>query len=252
MNKILRLVLISVGIFLAAFAVFILILYLLYPPEVGLFFSALFSLFNSPSQSKAFSSPGVNFNYPANWVTVNISIFSSAISNQSNTSVSRFGNKSQIVVIVPAAEIISFAADGPSLLSQYLAHPSNFTPPSGLSFVVSGAINVLKRSFYPRVSILEAVPGANITNITIGGYNGVHVAFLNQTILKVKEYFSELSVAETNGSVCFVFGFASQPGEVGDLNQSFNRVAQSLSCDFSQIGISVPSSILDKFLAILG
>ncbi len=247
-------ILIGIGIAFAALGIVVLALYLLYPGEVSLFFSALSSVAKSPAQSSTFSSQGVSLQYPANWVTVNTSLFSSVAllqSNSSNSSTSRFGNKSQIVVTVPSAEVLSFAASGPKLLSKYLSDPENFTPPAGLGFVISGAVNVLKRSFSPAHPISEAVSGANLTNITISGYPGVHVAFFNQTILSVKELFSELSVAEYNGSICFVFGFTDEQNQISEINQSFYRQAQSIQCDFSKIGVSVPSDLLDKFLSIL-
>lgn len=235
-------------IIIAGIAVFI--LYLLYPGWVGLFFSAVGAVANSPSQNSTFSAAGVNFNYPANWISVNTSLFASALSNQSNTSSSKFGNKSQVAVIIPASEALK-----PSFLSQllmeYLSNPTSFLPPSDLAFVTAGAASVFNKTFPLGNAILEVDPNASLINTSIGGYSGVHATFFNQTILSVTEYFAELSAAEVNGSLCFVFGYAGQKNDVATVNQSFNRVAQSLKCDFSKVGTSLPPSLLDKFWSIL-
>ncbi|MCL4400785.1 hypothetical protein M1316_02320 [Candidatus Parvarchaeota archaeon] len=242
----------ALGITAIAAAVLVAVLYLLYPAELGLFFNALGSTFNSPSQSKTFSAPGVTFAYPANWVSVNTSQFANLISPQNTTQPSKFGNKSQVAIIVPASEVLSFAASAPSLLSEYLTSPENFIVPSNLSFVAAGAITILDRNFSTSNSILAAIPNANITATSVGGYSGIYVKFSNQKILNVSVTYAELSIAEVNGSVCFVLGISESKNQIGTVDQAFNRAAQSLQCTFNEIGTSVPASILDKFLSLLG
>lgn len=252
-KRIFRNALIGTGIAGIVVSVLILVLFLLYPAETNLFFNALGSVFNSPSQSKTFLAPGVTFAYPANWVSINTTQFASVIASKRNSSSSNgFGNKSQIAIVVPASEVLSLVDTGPTLLSEYLASPRNFTLPNNISFIAAGAITVLNREFSPSNSILKAVPNAYLRNITLGGYNGVNVQFYNTKVLNVSLVFAELSVAEQNGSVCFVFGAAGSQDQVYTVNQSFNRAAQTIQCSFTDIGTSVPASILDEFLSLLG
>ena len=244
--------LLGVGVFLVVCIAGYLMLSLLFPQELSLITSAIISNLNNPKSNQTFVASGVKFVYPATWVPVNVSIFASVVYNQTNSSQNnRFQNKTQIGIIAPASEILSLVADGPGLLSRYLSNPKSFRPPSNLTFIIAGAATILNRSFNPRLTIVETVSNASIKNITLGGYNGVHVNIANETVINITATYAELSVAESHGSVCFVFGFTGERGEISDLNQSFYRVSQSLQCSFSQIGTSVPVPILDRFLSLL-
>ncbi len=249
-----RRLLLGFGMVFMVAALILLVLFIAYPNEMGLLFSAISSSANSPSQNSTFSSAGVSFKYPANWVPVNLTVFSGLFSKntQNATISSRFGNKSEVGLIVPSSEVVRFISNGPGLLSQYLANPSNFSAPPFLSFVASGAITVLKTNFSLVYSIKEKVPNATVLNRTVGGYPGVFVSFTNQTVLNVRESFAELAISESNGNVCFVFGFAGQPNEVASVNQSFNRALNSVSCSFNRLKMTIPVALLDQLLNVLG
>ncbi len=248
-----RKALLIVGVVLIAIGASIVMLALLYPNEFSLLVSAVTSAGNSPLQNKTFTASGVSFNYPANWVSVNLSIFSSLFpTNKSTANSTRFGNESEVGLVIPASELTDFIADGPNLLSQYLSSPSNFSVPPFLSFVASGAISVLRTRFSLSYSITEDVPNAVISNTTVGGYKGVYVSFSNKTILNIKEAFAELAISEVDGDVCFVFGLAGEQKDVVSVNQSFDRALSSITCNFGKLNAAIPSVLLDKLLSILG
>ena len=223
---------------------------IIFPGSLSLLTGSVSAYFSSASSNSSFTSPGMNFSYPSNWVSLNPQILSSAAIKM----LPMFGNFSlnksigSIGVLFPASFITSFSGLIPDLLSHAGGNLSGLKLPSNLAVVIAGGTKITNHSINLSKVLSELSNNILIHNISLSGVQGLGASLTNDTIAGLHLAIGKLEIAQVNGSVCFVFGAALSNGTASVLNNSFNRVSGSMNCSFSQTGTGLAASILSHIM----
>jgi hypothetical protein len=223
---------------------------ILFPGALSLITGSVSAYFSSASSNSSFASPGINFSYPSNWVSLNPQILSSAAAKI----IPMFGNYSlnqsigSIGVLFPASFITSFSGFMLTLLSHAGGNLSGIKLPSNLAVVIAGSTKIADHDINLSGALSELSKSGVIHNISLSGVRGLGTSITNDTIAGLHLAIGELKIAQINGSVCFVFGAALSNSTASILNNSFNRVSGSINCSFSQTGTGLAESLLSHIM----
>ncbi len=228
----------------------IILLSVLFPGALSLIFNSVSAYFSSASSNSTFSSPSINFSYPANWVSLNGQLLSSSVTKL----LPMFGNYSvngtigSIGIIFPASFVVSLVNFIPQFISNVRGNLSGVQLPSSLSIVVGGGTKISNGTINLYKVLSDLSSKAVINNVSLSGVPGFIISLDNETIAGIHVSFSRFAISQVNGSVCFVFGVTNDNNNVESLNYSFDRVKESINCSFSSVGAGLPSGLLSHIL----
>lgn len=228
----------------------IIALSILFPGSLGILASSASAYFSSASSNSTFSSGSMNFSYPSNWVALNPQF----LSNSASKLLPMFGNysingtPSGIGVLFPASFITSLAGFIPTLISHANGNLSGLQLPSSLGVVIAGGTKISNSSL-DLYSLLSKISGNNsIQNIALSNTSGFGISLENSSLGSLHLAFSRIEISQVNGSICFVFGAAVSNKTTASVNNTFDRISNSINCSFSNLGGSLPSSLLNNIL----
>ncbi len=205
------------------------------------------SYFSSPSSNSTFSANGVNFKYPANWVSFNPGLISKFINTQNYTNGLTNGTNYTLSMVVPSSLLGGELFEAPSLIYNLLTKNTNITGVinrllSNIDLVLAGKINyknstsfmpsnLVNSTLFSSLSHASGMSKINQTNLTINGVDWDLITISNFTFdNKVNLSGGSFALSYDNGTFCFVMGASAAKSGIGNVETAFDRILNSIRC----------------------
>ncbi len=205
--------------------------------------STVTSYFSSASSNRTFSSSGVSFNYPANWVSFSPDIISKFVNTQTFTNNTNY----TLSMVVPGSLMGGQLLQAPSLILNLLTNKTNLSGvinamTKNMNAVLAGSVdyknttaitpgNIVNSSLFTSLTHSSGISNLSQSTMTIKGTEWTIVNISNFTFdNKVKLTGGTFAMSYVNKTFCFVMGASASQNGISSTRDAFSRVLNSISC----------------------